>query len=340
MLYKESLFPVYWSIEEKAIQGAKNILKEFSIDRAIWLVTPSVSNLVPGNCIGEIIVFPNEKQRNINEIEKARHFLFKEPSSAIVGFGGGRVIDNAKLLAKETSRNFISIPSVLSSDAIASPISVIDYVNKRVRISALPPKIVIVDLDIIKRAPRIHNLAGVGDLIANLSAVKDWILAEKKGIEYINPLVKYLAYTPPFKLLNINYKLEENEFLSTLAEGLILSGASMTIEGDSRSASGSEHNISHALDKILGERRNLHGIQVGFATLLTLYLQKQGELFQNVKEFYKRIGFPIEFSELGIEKETFVEAVKLAPTIRERYTILNEVSKEEIIKAIDEVYGA
>jgi glycerol-1-phosphate dehydrogenase [NAD(P)+] len=341
MSHKESISPAYWEIKERVIQNIENILKmnKFSIDKTVWLVTPSVFTLVPKNSCGEVVQISSETQQRVREVEKARHYLYKEPSSVVVSFGGGRVIDIGKLLAKETSRSSISVPSILSSDAIASPISVMDYDDKRVRVSALPPKVVIVDLDIIKNAPHVYNLAGVGDLISNLSAVNDWVIAEQKGIEHVNPLAKFLAYNPALKLSKFNGRLYENEFLSILAEGLILSGVSMTVDGTSRPASGSEHNISHALDKILGTNRKLHGIQVGFATLLTLYLQGQDKLMRHIKEFYKKIGFPVTFSELGISKETFLKAVQLAPSIRDRYTILNEVSEEKIIKAIEEVYG-
>lgn len=341
MPYKESISPVYWKIKEGAFQNINDILKmnDFSIDKTIWLVTPSVFTLVPKNSCGEVIQISSETQQKTKEVEKARHYLYKEPLSVVISFGGGRVIDTGKLLAKETSRSFISVPSILSSDALASPIAIIDYDDKRVRVSALPPKMVIVDLDIIRNAPYTYNLAGVGDLISNLSAVNDWLIAEQKGIEQVNPLAKYLAYNPALKLFKFNGKSYKNEFLSILAEGLILSGVSMTVDGTSRPASGSEHNISHALDKILGTNRKPHGIQVGFATLLTLYLQGQDNLMRRLKEFYKKIGFPVTFSELGMSKETFVKAVKLAPAIRDRYTILNVVSKEEIVKAIEEVYG-
>ena len=84
--------------------------------------------------------------------------------------------------------------------------------------------------------------------------------------------------------------------------------------------------------------RKVHGLQVGFATLLTLSLQGQDKIMKQVKEFYKMINFPTKFSELGIERETFIKAVKLAPKIRDRYAVLNELSEEKIIAAIDEVY--
>lgn len=341
MPYKESISPNYWIIKEGAFQEIKNILKmqDFSLEKALWITTPSMLKIIPKDVQGRIVQISSKIPRAVDKIEDARYYLYKETSSIIVALGGGRVIDTAKLLAKETSHNFISIPTILSSDAIASPISIVDHNSERVRIGALPPKAVIIDLDIVKSAPIEYNLAGIGDLISNLSAINDWLLSAQKGIERVNPLAKYIAYTSSLRLLNSNNKqFNGSEFLTELSEGLILSGISMTIAGSSRPASGSEHNISHALDRILGTNRKLHGIQVGFATLLTLHLQGQDKFMQYVREFYKRISFPTTFSELGISRETFMKAVQLAPSIRNRYTILNEVGKKEIIKAIDEVY--
>lgn len=38
---------------------------------------------------------------------------------------------------------------------------------------------IIADLDIIKQSPSVLLLAGVGDLVSNLSAIKDWNLSNK-----------------------------------------------------------------------------------------------------------------------------------------------------------------
>lgn len=66
--------------------------------------------------------------------------------------------------------------------------------------------------------------------------------------------------------------------MQATVEGLVLSGIAMSYAGISRPASGLEHYFSHlwemmALDR--GTPYELHGIQVGVGTLLTLKLYEQ-----------------------------------------------------------------
>ena len=48
----------------------------------------------------------------------------KNEISCVVSIGGGSVIDRGKFLAKKLNIPFISIPTLLSSDGIASPVGV------------------------------------------------------------------------------------------------------------------------------------------------------------------------------------------------------------------------
>ena len=61
-------------------------------------------------------------------------------------------------------------------------------------------------------------------------------------------------------------------FLKELVDSLAMSGIANEIAGSSAPTSGSEHLISHALDKIL-EHPQLHGIQVGIATYIMSVVQ-------------------------------------------------------------------
>jgi len=92
MRYKESISPAYWEIKERAFQDIEDILKvnKFSIDKTVWLVTPSVFKLVPKNSCGKVIQISSETQQKVGEVEKARHYLYKEPLSIVISFGGGR----------------------------------------------------------------------------------------------------------------------------------------------------------------------------------------------------------------------------------------------------------
>jgi glycerol-1-phosphate dehydrogenase [NAD(P)+] len=266
----------------------------------------------------------NSDERNVNRIKSV---IKRDKPDLVMGFGGGKVLDVAKLAAGTQRVRFISVPTTLSNDGLASPVSVItDASNIPVSHITLPPHGVIIDIDIVKNAPRRHLLAGAGDLMSNLSAVFDARLAQEKKTESVDTASLSLAEAGGLKLLSLKtHDILSSTFLRNLAEGLMKSGFAMCIWGTSRPASGSEHKISHAIDHYFPTLKALHGEQVGIAALFTMVLQ-HNEAFRRVKKFYEDIGFPTKLSYLGLSTDDFVKVVLNATKIRpERHTILEEL---------------
>lgn len=278
---------------------------------------------------------------SMEAVNKVKNEVINKGYDLIIGCGGGKVIDVGKLASHEALTPFLSIPTILSSDSIASPISVIELNGENKTIGSSMPMGILINIDVIKDGPEEYLKAGLGDLISNSSASADWDLAHKRTAERYDNFSRIMALLPAERMIDNAHKyegLKDELFIKNLAEGLALSGIAMSIAKSSRPASGSEHNISHAMDRILKEKRRHHGIQVGFATLLTTYLQKQYDVSSKIKGLFKDVGFPQSFEELGVSREVFLEAVASAPTIRQRYTILNEIEFPEIERAVDKVY--
>jgi len=251
----------------------------------------------------------------------------KHDPDLIIGFGGGKVLDVAKLAAAGHDTHFISIPTTLSNDGIASPVSVIkDAQNIPISHITQPPYGVIVDIDVVKQAPLRHLMAGVGDLLSNLSAVFDARLAHRKKKEVVDDNALKLAEAGGLRLLESRTRdVNTKPFLQHLAEGLVKSGFAMCISGTSRPASGSEHKISHSIDHYFPPSKSLHGEQVGIAAVFTMVLQNNHEL-QRLRTFYQRINFPMKISYLGLNDDQFTTVVLNATKIRpERYTILEAI---------------
>ncbi|UCF71375.1 MAG: iron-containing alcohol dehydrogenase [candidate division WOR-3 bacterium] len=269
-----------------------------------------------------------------DNVQRVRREIECTVPDLVIGFGGGKVLDVAKLSAADSNTRFISVPTTLSNDGIASPVSVIkDVHNIPISHITRPPFGVIIDITIVRTAPRRHLIAGVGDLISNLSAVFDARLARAESAESKEAIDSYalqLAEAGGKRVL----KLDDNDitssrFLEELAHGLIKSGFAMCISGTSRPASGSEHKISHSIDHLYPPNKGLHGEQVGIATLFTMALQKN-ELLKPVRKFYESIGFPCRIGYLNLKPDEFVQVVFNASRIRpERYTILEDKRPDE-----------
>jgi glycerol-1-phosphate dehydrogenase [NAD(P)+] len=99
----------------------------------------------------------------------------------------------------------------------------------------------------------------------------------------------------------------------------------MNIYGSSRPCSGSEHNVSHALE-MLGSKA-LHGEQVALATIATTCLQ--GGDWKNIVNVLKKLKLPTTAKDLGVDRKLMIQALAKARDIRDRYTVLNQVRLDE-----------
>ncbi len=250
----------------------------------------------------------------------------KDDIKLIVGLGGGRVIDVAKMVAFKTNRNFVSVPTTASHDGIASQFVSIRGGDRAYSYSTRPPTAVIVDMDVILTAPKRLIASGVGDAIAKITAVQDWRLARDKVGEY------YGEYAANLSLLGARLVIKNAEGIGngdensirTLVEALISDGVAAGIAGSSRPCSGSEHLFSHALD-LYGESRALHGEQVGVGTIIMSYLHNLDYL--EIHDTLKKVGAPTNSKEMGVRSEDIITALIKAKDIRpDRYTILNEIN--------------
>ncbi len=263
------------------------------------------------------------QKSDIHAVEKVRSQVRETRPRLFLAIGGGKPIDVAKYTAYLENLPFVAIPTVLSSDGIASPVAVIQGIAKTHSVGAVMPIGVLVDLEIVQRAPIRYLKAGVGDLIANLSAVQDWRLAEAHGKEPVDELAATLAETGAQTFLYAaSPSLQDFETLRLLSRGLILGGIAMGLVGSSRPCSGSEHLISHALDH-LGIGTGLHGEQVALGTLMALSFQDH-PLSSRVRTLFETLGLPTHPRALGVSVDMLSRALEVAPQMRpERYTVLD-----------------
>lgn len=244
----------------------------------------------------------------------------------VFGVGGGTKIDAAKLSSFRQGVPFISVPTTLSHDGIASPLASVKGFDKPYSVMAQAPLAIIADTDVIAQAPWRSVISGCGDVVAKFTAVKDWWLAHVERDEYYGEYAASLALmSAKLVIQNAEHiKPGNDEGLRVLLEALISCGVAMSIAGSSRPCSGSEHLFSHALDLIKCPH-GMHGEQCGVGSVLAAYLHRSN--WRRIRDTLKRIGAPTTAQELGVKDEEVVKALEMAVTVRpERYTILQKLN--------------
>ena len=322
-------------IDPNIINGTGEICKSLHLDKKILIVTgshtfdvgakPVMESLEKSDIECDVIKVNNASYESIAEVEE-----MITPDTTVIGVGGGKVIDVAKLSSFNQGVYFVSMPTTASHDGIVSPMASIKNPNTSISVAAHSPIAVIADSEVIAQSPFRLLAAGCADLIANFTAIKDWELAHRLKnapfSESAAALSIMSAHLITDNVANIKPGLEASARI--VMKSLFSGGMAISIAGSSRPASGSEHLFSHALDKIL-DRPALHGEQCGIGTILMMYLH--GGDWKAIRDSLKAVQAPTTAAEIGISDDDVIEALLMAHEIRpERYTILgdNGISRE------------
>lgn len=250
-------------------------------------------------------------------------FSMDNRTEAVVGIGGGKVIDAAKYAAFLRKLPFISVPTSTSSDGFSSSSASMLVSGKRTSVPAKMAYGIIVDTDVIKSAPEKFIYSGIGDMVSKITSLYDWLYEQQHGVGVVDDFAMMIAKKAVNSFVRTPFKsIKDDLFLKELVDSLAMSGIANELAGSSVPVSGSEHLISHALDKFL-EPPELHGIQVGIATYLMAKVQNHR--FVRINTVFTETGFWDYVKTLKMKRLDFETAIDMAPEIKpHRHTYLHE----------------
>lgn len=283
----------------------------------------------------ELLHYEELDSTHIEDITKLA-FSLPGKTEAVIAIGGGKVIDAAKYASFLKRLPFISIPTSSSSDGFSSSSASLLVGGRRTSVPAKLAYGIIVDLDVIKSAPEKFIYSGIGDLISKITALYDWIYEREHGVGELDDFALMIAKKAVNSFVRTPFNtIKDDIFLKELVDSLAMSGIANEMAGNSAPSSGSEHLISHALDKIL-EVPQLHGIQVGIATYIMSKVQNHRSV--RVNQVLTDTGFWDYVKTLNLSKDDFKKAIKLAPTIKpNRHTFIHEPHyRQKAIMLLDE----
>jgi glycerol-1-phosphate dehydrogenase [NAD(P)+] len=171
----------------------------------------------------------------------------REGSFLPLAVGSGVVNDVTKYAARIAGTPYVCVATAASMDGYAaSGAALLDDGFKRT-LDCAPPVAIVADPNVIANAPPRMASWGYGDLSGKLVAGLDWILADALGEDPIaaepfglvqNHLARWLA-------AYADIAQGRQEALRDLMIGLLVSGFAMQAHGNSRPASGSDHQFAH-----------------------------------------------------------------------------------------------
>ena len=198
----------------------------------------------------------------------------------VVAVGSGSVNDVCKAASTKLRLPQLTVGTAPSMDGYVSASASLELRRTKSTVMTNAPAGVILDTSLIEKAPMRLLWAGVGDIAAKVTALCEWkIVSLILNEDYCGTIAGIVrrsidrTFEGAEKLLN-----RDPEAVTTVAEGLVLSGLCMNFAGNSRPASGLEHYFSHCWEMMRlakGEPYDLHGIYVGIGTLIELKIMEK-----------------------------------------------------------------
>ncbi|SEP00596.1 glycerol-1-phosphate dehydrogenase [NAD(P)+] [Halogranum amylolyticum] len=271
------------------------------------------------------------EEASFNAVAEVRDTARTEDIDYLIGVGDRKVLDVAKMVSDSQGKGFVSVPTNLSHDGIASDRSLLIDGEERHSLLTKSPLAVVADTEILADASSDHMSAGYADVISNYTAVMDWRVAHRT---WDVPFSKYAAalseMTAEMVASNVDLLhqgIEQSAWI--VAKALISTGVATSIAGTSRPACGAEHLFSFRLDQLAAEPA-LHGHQVGVGSIMTAYLHDGDRgSWTNIRNALVSIDAPTTAAELGIDDGTVIEALNSCHEIWNRYTILGDGIDEQ-----------
>jgi glycerol dehydrogenase len=255
------------------------------------------------------VIFPFGGECTAGEIRRGCQAAREANARVVIGAGGGKVLDTARAIASDLLLPVVNCPTIASSDAPCSALSVIyteEGAWEEYRIYRRNPDLVLVDTAVIARSPVRHLVAGMGDALATWFEAKVCADTGAKNMRggastrsalALAELCYKTLLADGVAAIEALHHQEPNDALERLVEAnTLLSGL-----GFESSGLAAAHAIHNGLTTAPGTHGYMHGEKVAFGLIAQLMLESQpNSLIEEVLAFSNSAGLPTTFADIGI----------------------------------------
>lgn len=199
MAGKHISIPALLKIGAGALDNLGIYLKELQLQKVVVLFGNGLVEMF-GSTVMEALQQEDIDILEYQELDTVRledltslAFSMPAKTQAVIGIGGGKVIDGAKYCGFLRNLPFISIPTSASSDGFSSASASLLVEGRRKSVPAKLAYGIVVDTRIIRSAPEKFLYSGIGDMVSKITALYDWIFEEEHGYGKVNDFAVMIA---------------------------------------------------------------------------------------------------------------------------------------------------
>ncbi len=245
-----------------------------------------------------------------NEIERMAKLAEEKSCDAIIGIGGGKIMDLAKAAAANLNIPVLLLPTLASQCASWTPLSVIytdsgDYVEYQTYIRN--PWVVLIEPNVLVNSPVSYLRAGIGDTLAKwyeAKALTKHLDQKRVPVQMALKAAELCKDTLLVESDNAIASLEAGQMTDSLLaviETNILAGGLVGGLGDEYGRIAAAHSFHNALTQFQETHSFLHGEKVAYGILVQLALEGELEQLEELLTFYKKVQLPSSLTDLGLE---------------------------------------
>lgn len=243
-------------------------------------------------------------------LEQLRRIVAEQQADLILGVGGGKALDAAKLIAHQRGLAVVTLPTSAATcaawTALSNVYSEAGAFQYDVSLSRCP-ELLILDYDLIQTAPLRTLVAGIGDALAK------WYEASVSSGDAQATLT--IAAVQQARVLRdlllqksaIACSQPGSETWQEVVDATVLMAGLIGGLGGAQCRTVAAHAVHNGLTHLPPTRQTLHGEKVAYGILVQLRLEEmiQGNQLastarQQLLRFYSEIGLPRTLTELGM----------------------------------------
>lgn len=244
-----------------------------------------------------------------SEIERLARLARDEGVDAVIGLGGGKVLDTAKAVGHALERSVVLIPTLASTCSGWSAVSV--YYDDEHRhlghdVWSVPTRALLLDPRIVFDSPVALFVSGLADTLAKhvetraafARAERSTILSDVGALAAARcgDQVRELGASAVVDMR----RGERSAAWTTLAEAAIITSGLVGSFGGAHGRATVAHPINDGLSELAPTRDLLHGVKVAYGILVQLALEELWAEVDALRDLYARLGLPRRLSDLGL----------------------------------------